>query len=378
MFFHIFTYRLKKLLRTKEMIFWTLAFPILLGTFFNLAFQNLDAADKFNAFPVAVVADAAYEADPVLKDVLSQVSTGEDPLFSLQTVTEKEAEALLEGRSIAGYIKAGSPYQLVVRESGLNQNILRLFLDNLNQTSAAIALMGQEHPEGIPALLDAAGDPQTYTRELPSDNPPPKQILNYFYSLLAMSCMYGAFFGSDEVTDIQANISARAARINVAPVNKLKAFLSSMAASFLILTVNMLILLLFVRFVLGIDFGSKSALVVLTTIVGSLTGASFGAFISALVKKGENLKVAIIITVSMAGSFLAGMMYAEMKFIVQNTVPILAYLNPVNLITDAYYSLYYFSSLERYTLNMAILLLMSVIFSVGTALILRRRKYASI
>ena len=36
MFFHIFTYRLKKLLRTKEMIFWTLAFPILLGTFFNL------------------------------------------------------------------------------------------------------------------------------------------------------------------------------------------------------------------------------------------------------------------------------------------------------------------------------------------------------
>jgi len=66
----------------------------------------------------------------------------------------------------------------------------------------------------------------------------------------------------------------------------------------------MLILLLFVRFVLGIDFGSKSALVVLTTIVGSLTGASFGAFISALVKKGENLKVAIIITVSTAGSFL--------------------------------------------------------------------------
>lgn len=190
--------------------------------------------------------------------------------------------------------------------------------------------------------------------------------------------MYGAFFGTDEVTDIQANISDRAARINVAPVHKLKAFIASSLASYLVLMVNMSILLLFLRFVLGIDFGNRVLLIVLTTFVGSMTGISFGAFISSLVKKGENLKVSIIITVSMTGSFLAGMMYAQMKYIVYDKAPLLAYINPVNLITDSFYSLYYFEDLSRYFMNILILMFMTIVFSLGTYLVLRRRKYASL
>ena len=378
MFGHLFKYRLKKLLRTKEMIFWTLAFPIILSIFFNLAFQNLDSSEDFDPIPTAVVTDESYENHPFLKDVLKEVSEGEDPLLTLSEVSLDEAESLLEEGKIRGYITAENPIRLHVKSSGFSQNILRLFLDNVNQTFAVVEDVTAVNPAALQAVYSAMAEERGYTQEKEKKTAPPSQVLNYFYSLIAMACMYGAFFGADEVTDIQANISDRAARINVAPVHKLKAFLASSSASYLVLMVNMSILLLFLRFVLGIEFGNRVLLLVLTTFVGTMTGISFGAFVSSLVKKGENLKVAIIITVSMTGSFLAGMMYAQMKYIVYDKAPILAYINPVNLITDSFYSLYYFEDLGRYAMNILLLLVMTIVFSLGTYMVLRRRKYASI
>ncbi len=378
MFMHIFTYRLKKLLRTKEVIFWTLAFPILLSIFFSLAFANLDSTEVFEPFSAAVVSDENYARDTNFKTVLKEVSSGEDRLMNLKEVPKAEAEALLASGEISGYMESGDEIRLFVNASGINQNILRLFLDNYNQTFFTVESILQENPEQAQSLMAAVTETRQYTKEAKSENAPPSQILNYFYSLIAMSCLYGFFFGSDEVTDIQANISARAARINVAPVHKMKAFLSSMAASFLIHLMSMGALLLFMNLVLKIDFGNRVGYIILTTVMGSMTGLAFGAFVSAIVKKSENLKVAIALTVTMTGSFLAGMMYAQMKYVIISKVPILAYINPVNLITDAFYTLYYYADLNRYFLNIFLLFILSVAFSIGTYLILRRRRYASI
>ena len=378
MFMHIFTYRLKKLLRTKEVIFWTLAFPILLSIFFSLAFANLDSTEVFEPFSAAVVSDENYARDTNFKTVLKEVSSGEDRLMNLKEVPKAEAEALLASGEISGYMESGDEIRLFVNASGINQNILRLFLDNYNQTFFTVESILQENPEQAQSLMAAVTETRQYTKEAKSENASPSQILNYFYSLIAMSCLYGFFFGSDEVTDIQANISARAARINVAPVHKMKAFLSSMAASFLIHLMSMGALLLFMNLVLKIDFGNRVGYIILTTVMGSMTGLAFGAFVSALVKKSENLKVAIALTVTMTGSFLAGMMYAQMKYVIISKVPILAYINPVNLITDAFYTLYYYADLNRYFLNIFLLFILSVAFSIGTYLILRRRRYASI
>jgi len=151
-----------------------------------------------------------------------------------------------------------------------------------------------------------------------------------------------------------------------------------MSASVLIHLAEMFILLLFLRYVLRVDFGSKSVYVVITTITGSLTGLSFGAFISALVKKSEGIKIAILVGGTMTGSFLSGMMYLEMKYIVSQHVPLLAYINPVNLLTDAFYSLYYYDTMSRYLLNIGILGFFIVLFCACTYFIIRRRKYASL
>ena len=129
---------------------------------------------------------------------------------------------------------------------------------------------------------------------------------------------------------------------------------------------------------LGIDFGARTGLVVLTSLVGSLLGLSTGAFIGAVVKGGENLKTGVLLGFTMTGYILSGMMVQSIKTLVQNRIPVLAWLNPVNLLSDSFYCLYYYDSLHRYALNMAAVCAFVAVFCVVTYLTIRRRKYASI
>ena len=52
MFIHNFKYSLKTLFRNKMLIFWTFAFPIILGTMFNLAFSNIANSEKFDIIDI--------------------------------------------------------------------------------------------------------------------------------------------------------------------------------------------------------------------------------------------------------------------------------------------------------------------------------------
>lgn len=378
MFKHIYTTRLKCLLRDKEMIFWSLLFPMVLALLFNIAFSNLNEHETFDPVDIAVVKDSAYEADLAFREALKSVSTGDDRLFELKEVSLSEAEDLLLANDITGYILVGESPKLVASGTGLGASMAKIFLDSYGQTESSVTTILTKDPSSLSRLMASLEKRTTYTEEVSPGGGKPDNILNYFYSLIAMACMYGAFFGNREIMDIQANLSPLAARVSVSPVHKLKSFVYSILASITLSCAEILLLLLFLSKVIGVDFGDDTALVILTALAGSFTGVTFGAFVSSLVKKDEGVKVGVIITVSMLGSFLAGMMYEDMKYVVQQNVPILSYLNPVNLITDAFYSLYYYSSYSRYTLNMGILAIFAVVFCLGTYFVVRRRRYASI
>lgn len=378
MFAHIFKYRLKCLLRDKTTIFWTIAFPLILAVFFQLAFSNIGNEETFRAIDIAVVNDLQYQEDQYFRLALDEASNGGSRLFNLTVATAEEAQKLLDENLIKGYIIVDTQTKLVVNDSGLSQNIIKSFIDNYSQTVAAASTIILNNPSNQQEVLKSLADRKNYIKEVTGTGAEPNSILNYFYSLIAMACFYGGFFGMRETKDIQADISTLAARINVAPVHKLKAFLYSLCAALLIHSVEMLALLGFMHYVLGIDFGFRAGFVVLTTIIGSIAGVLMGALISATVKKSEGLKVAVVLTISMLGSFLAGMMFQDMKYIVAQNLPILSYINPINLLTDALYSLYYYDNLARYFLNMAFLSVFTILATFGTYLILRRRKYASL
>ena len=67
-----------------------------------------------------------------------------------------------------------------------------------------------------------------------------------------------------------------------------------------------------------------------------------------------------------------------MKYIVDKNLPLLNKINPGNMITDGFYSLYYYDTLNRYTFDIISLLIFSIILLVISGIILRRQKYDSI
>jgi ABC-2 type transport system permease protein len=379
-FNHIFITRIKCLLRDKQLIFWTLMFPIVLATLFKVAFSNLSTGEMFKTIDIAVVNSKYYEGNVGFKGAIAQVSKeGSDQLFNVTFTTDKNAEELLKNSKISGYIYLNPEVNLVVKSEGLNQTVIKAFLDDYKVSASTIATIIAASPEVNHAkLVKDATIFKQYTKEITTSRGQPNTTLNYYYALIAMTCLYGGFLGLKEITDIQGDLSKRAARVNMAPVHKMKMFIYGLCAAFLIQFTIIIILLGYLHFGLKIDFGNQLVYILLLCFVGCATGISFGTTVSALIKKSEGIKIAILIGTTLTGSFLAGLNYANIKYMVEKSIPILAYINPVALITDGFYSLYYYNNHQRFFLNIAILTFLSIVFCLTTYFIIRRQKYASI
>lgn len=112
MFIHVFAYRMKILLHHRETIFWTMFFPLILATFFNMALSNLGSTEKFSPIDIAVVDNEQYRQNANLRLTLAEVSEGDDRLFNLSVVSAEEADKMLKNNKIDGYIVAERPIKL--------------------------------------------------------------------------------------------------------------------------------------------------------------------------------------------------------------------------------------------------------------------------
>lgn len=378
MFAHIFVNRLKCLLRNRITLFWTLVFPILLAVCFNMSLRNINSTEAFHPVQVAVVNDAAYQKDASFRTALKSVSEGKNRIFALTVTTKDNAAKLLADGKVDGYLTDGTKIDMTVNKSDFSQSIIQLFLDSYLQTSSAAGTIMKADPTAYQQMAEALKTQVDYTKNTPIGSVSPDNSPSYFFALIAMACLYGSFWGMDEVTNIQANLSDRAARINLVPVHKLKIFLSSMTAAFTVNFSEVMILLAFLCYGLQVDFGPKTGFVILTSFIGCLVGLSMGALISAFTKS-EGLKVGVSLGIVLVGCLLAGMMGQQgLQYLIRQHVPVVGYLNPVNLLSDAFYCLYSYSSYSRYWFNIGLLCVFIAVFCTATYLIIRRRKYASL
>lgn len=378
MFRHILIARLRCGLRDRAAFFWSSVFPILLATLFWLALGNIQGQTAFKSIPLAVVSDAGYQSSAPLREALASASEGEQPLFDLRLVPAMEAERLLAEGQVSGVLSAqGTELELSFRSNGLNQSIIKEFADTYLQISEAYRGILAENPLSALRLAAAPGGGPSPVQDAPGQSGM-DLMANYFFSLMAMACMYGGFQGMKAVMDTQANQSAVAIRNALAPVRRLTMFSASFLAAALLQFVSVLALYLYIRLGIGVSFGGRGGLILLTCALGTLMGVGLGALVCALLKKKEGLMVSVLLTVSMGGSFLAGMMVANIKYLVQTKLPLLGYLNPVNLIADAFYALYLYPSLERFRLNAALMAAFILVCLASAALLMRRPKYASL
>ena len=85
-----------------------------------------------------------------------------------------------------------------------------------------------------------------------------------------------------------------------------------------------------------------------------------------------------MIAITMTGCFLAGMMGVGMKYVIDSNIPIINKLNPAAIITDGFYSLYYYSNYQRYWFNIGSLLAITIVLIILSCKRIGRARYDSI
>lgn len=393
MFLHNFKYSLKTLLRNKGLIFWTFAFPIILGTLFNLAFSDIENKETLDIIDIAIVNNEEFKTDTYFTESFKVLSKKKDPnqLFDTKYTDLSTAKTLLKENKITGYLLfENNDVKITVNDKGYHETILRFVVDELSSQKEMLeTITTKEVADSYKSGNLNVNYEKIYQDTLnlinnttPKLNNISNSNLSYtmieYYTLLAMACLYGALIAMFVTNKKIANMSSAGKRTSVSPANKKTLLLGSFLASYLVQLLGILILYLYTILVIKVDYGSNTFLVFLLLMAGSLAGLTLGIAISTVLKSNENTKTGILISLTMLASFLSGMMGITMKYIIDTNIPILNKINPAAMITDGLYSLYYYRTLDRFYFNIISLIIFSIIMLVISYQGLRREKYDSI
>lgn len=374
-----FFYQIKMLFRCPAAVFWSVVFPVILGGLFFFMFGNIGNVEQFSEVPVGVIVE---EKNDGFLEMIKTVEVEEGAAMFEVTEYDKteEAEAALEKEEIQGYvIVRGEDFEMVVTESSISSSLLKTFLDQYKQNYALIKEVAVKHPEQVAGVvMQLYGDSGIDIREIPLKGQDKNPYTQYFYALLAMACLIASSVGVKNGLSIQADLSSVGARRNVAPTKKMPQVLVDFFATLFIYCILMTGVLAVLVFVYKQDFGVHVGLVLLATYVGSFVGLAGGTMLAVVMKGSKSAKETISVAFFMVSSFLGGLQWGDITYILEKHCPIINRINPATLMVNSYKSLVVFGDISQYAVNVITLLGIGIIFLGISIMKLRRTRYASL
>lgn len=342
-------YIYKNMFRDRSMTFWQLIYPIVLVSFFYTAFSGITSGGIENI-------NLGIEKDNPAAYILGDVE-----VVNLIEIGEGEVKESLENKSIAGFVN--KDLNLLVDREGPNQTILKSILDTIKQTK----------------MLDAPIEKLDFSvNYLTPESQQANGLLVIFYSLIAMVSAYGVFPGIEITNLVQANLTPLGARLNVSPNKKSTLLISGVAVGLFMNLISNTLLFLFIHFVLDLDLIKNLAATSLFILLGNLFGISLGIFIGSSNKKSEGFKNMLAISSTLFLAFVAGLMSPDIKYMIEEKLPIIAKINPMSVITNNLYRINLLENTSGLSSGLFILLAYSLILMFGSYIFLRRKSYDSI
>ena len=391
---NVFKGALSVLTRKRELFVWSLAFPIVLATMFMLMFSNMDDATAFDPVPTAVVADRNYENATAFADVVEQLGEpGDDQLLVVRTfATADEARAALAAGDVRGVISVdaeGEPRLAVSAEAGglgveqIERTILATVVDTYVRDADLLAGIAADNPMALadPGRVEEALAHGSATEQVSLTHATPSQSVRYYYALLGMAALFCGQVGMLAICEAQPNLSPLGARRAVGATSRGKTLLATLAASWLIAFSCLLVAFFYIRFAVGIDFAGREAACVAAIALAALLSTALGTLLGSLPKVGFGVKTGLLTALTCLLSLFAGLYgepCMELADSIARSYPVLASLNPAKVITDTFYSLYYYDSLVPFFEKTGILLAMAAVLFAASALFVRRQRYASL
>lgn len=373
---HLMKYQFLQIVRERSTMFWALFFPIILGGFFYISFGSGNMGEDMEVLKTAVVEE---EGEALEKTVfLSFLEDLDGDMIEIEVMEEEEALRALNADEAEGIFYAGKEPGLTVARSGMEQSILKTLLDTYQKNAEMIKTVVKEHPEKIEEAALALEDWQETTEELSVGGRTLDPNISYFFALIAYAALSGMYLGIKQCCESQANLSALGARKSITPTHKLRLILNS----FLILTAiqffNVMVLTGIVQFVFHVDLGGNAGGILLINLLGSMIGISLGILIGSISKLSLGMKMGFGVLFTLFPGFLAGLMFGNMKNLIEQHCPVINRINPAAVLSDSYYCMAVYNDTARMNRNLLILAVMCVLCMLISFLVIRRERYDSI
>ena len=367
-------FRFVKLLRTKEVIFWMLIFPIILITTFNTIISNIDMGETMETASLDIVKTAEMKND---QTPLEKIGEKNGKNLKLIKLNEKKAKKMLQRGKLQAYIlpkpkkKTGRyNYTMVVSSMEDKQFFLKFYLDTV------------KHYENVtfriksPVFLSH----RRYIKDKPVSESQAETNPNVvaIFAMMAMVCLNGIRMGVDEIAVQEADQSTIAARLFMMPLSKIGRFFSSGAASLAIQLIFVVMLVFYCTYIIDIglkkEFLRFSVLMIIGTAVSYFIGTTFGSLLRISVNVKENL--ATIANLILSG--MAGMYSESIKNFIDTNFAFANKVNPAAIVTNGFYSLYYYDDYGVFNKSLLDIGILGTVMFFITLIAVRRCEYDSI
>ena len=371
-------------IREKSNIFWTMIFPLILATLFHFTLGEMLDQNGMETISAAYVTQSAAESaeSPSHQEkdsFLEYLESFDNSWLKILPMTEKEAENALKNDEILGTFYGGEEKSLTIGENSTYTSILSQILEIYEKNEVLIARIAQDHPEHLSDAVTALEDYKTCTETVTFDGTSMDSVQNYFFALIAMTCLYGSFMGMYNAVGVQANTSVLGARLTAGCVKRYKSIAASLLSSWMISFLEVLILLFYMDVILGdIDLSGQILQIFVICAAATLYSCSLGMVIGTVGSWSANLKNGIVVAVSMACSFAADLMLSGVKGAIETYAPVINRINPGALTTDAFYSVLVYNDTEKYFRSLILLTVFALLLLTAAVLSMRRMRYESI
>lgn len=397
----MFTYYLRKTWRDKSYIFWSLAFPILLMTCFNVTFMG-PAKGEIDFIPVKTTmirvdsGDSAFagEFEGVLENLadaetVKKSNMGYDHavIELIKTESQEEAEKKILDKEIEVLFLVNGEKESIEVKVGDGANMTTLMVarsitESFRRNYTIMKDASMTAPDKIGIVMESITNSVSVMKPKSTylgDNENSANVyLWYFYSTIVMGMFFNVTAGIHTVFDIQGNLSGYGMRTSVSPTKKSKILLSAFMARYVLsCSITFFALAVMNRF-FDVPLGDRLPQIILFVLVGNLFAMSLGCFIGLFTKGDENQRDNKATAVIMLSVFLSGEMIVQLPGLFEKFCPIVNQINPATIMNFAFFRLVNYPTLTGFWLNLIKIILATFVFLTISILKLRREKYAAL
>lgn len=315
-------------------------------------------SDELDAVDAAGPADAAGAAsDPDNADAAGAAS-GSGTAAGSSDVSTSTSSAGSTGAPRIILAPAGSGTSSDASYD-VNRAILESVVTSYLQSEALIEELATHDPVALsdPTTIENALGLSVSVREVSLTHAQPDSMVRFYYALLGMASIFAAQLAGESVWHLQPTSSAAGARRTVSSTSRMRLLIPTIGACWAISTTFLAIAFGYICLTAHIDFSGREGLCLVGIAASSLLSCGIGALVGALPgRMGSDSRRGILTALTCLLSLFAGL-YGEPTMELADTIaqalPAATWLNPVCLIRDLFYTVYYYDTLVPFSLRLA-------------------------